>query len=80
MVGKGEHTFMPYTEKELAIIEAARGMYCAHSNDDIEIDDNPELSHGENGTWVQAWVFVHKDEHDDHCYCSQPGSTGCQWR
>ena len=40
---------------DAAIIAAAREMY---EGDDISIDHSPELSHGENGTWVAAWVFV----------------------
>jgi hypothetical protein len=45
-----------------AHITAAREMYAVPSNDDIEIDDNPKTSRGENGTWVSAWVWVHDDE------------------
>ena len=44
------------------IIEAARDMYAAPSDDDIEIDDDPELSHADYGCWVQAWVFVRYNE------------------
>lgn len=36
-------------------IEVARDTYC---NDDIEIDGNPIVSVGDEGTWVSAWVFV----------------------
>lgn len=37
-------------------IAAARKIYVR--GDDIEIDDNPTLSAGDSGTWVQAWVWV----------------------
>jgi hypothetical protein len=29
-----------------------------HCNDDVEIDGNPEVSYGDTGAWVQAWVYV----------------------
>lgn len=37
---------------------AARALYSASSDDDIEIDDNAELSAASEGAWVQAWVRV----------------------
>lgn len=43
-------------------IEAARSEY---QNDDIEIDDNAQLSEvndGAAGAWVQAWVWVSDEE------------------
>lgn len=40
-------------------IVKAREIY---TNDDIEIDDEPSLSHTDNGAWVQAWVFVNNEE------------------
>ena len=43
--------------KEQAI-ERARDQYALGSDDNIEIDDNPETSQAENGIWVQAWVWV----------------------
>ncbi len=39
-------------------IAAAREIYAAGSDDNIEIDDNPNLSHAESGVWVAAWVWV----------------------
>lgn len=34
-----------------------------YSNDDIGVDPGARLSRGEEGVWVQAWVFVpHDDE------------------
>lgn len=42
-------------------IEAARylaGVAYATSNDDIEVDDNAEVSAVDEGVWVQAWVFI----------------------
>jgi len=38
-----------------AYIQAARDLY---ENDDIEIDDSATLCQADNGTWVQAWVWV----------------------
>lgn len=39
-------------------IDRAREMYAYGSSDDIEIDDNAEISQTDDGTWVQAWVWV----------------------
>ena len=41
------------TKKEY--IQQARERY---QTEGIEIDDNAKLSHGEDGTWVAAWVWV----------------------
>jgi len=43
-------------------IQAARDMYAAPSDDNIEIDDKPELSLSDYGTWVAAWVFVRDED------------------
>lgn len=39
-------------------IEAAQSK-CA-GDSDVEVDDDAEISTGEDGVWVQAWVFVQK--------------------
>lgn len=33
--------------------------------DEIEVDDDPLVSVGEDGTWVSAWVFVDKSLYTD---------------
>ena len=45
-------------------IAAARRLYAAPSNDDIEIDVKPRTSRGEDcgGVWVQAWVWVRDED------------------
>lgn len=43
-------------------IEAARARY---ATDDIEIDDQPSVSIGDDGVWVSAWVFVRVADPDD---------------
>lgn len=40
------------------IVEAARERHCDGSDNEIEIDEPANSSHGEDGVWVQAWVFV----------------------
>ncbi|MCY1215950.1 hypothetical protein D9M72_278080 [compost metagenome] len=39
-------------------IQAARSNYAAPSDDDLEVDDEPLLSVGEDGVWVGAWVWI----------------------
>jgi len=46
-------------------IEIARSVYALPSNDDIEIDDTPQLSRALGGVWVQAWVWVAMEAADD---------------
>ena len=36
-----------------------------HEDDECEVDANALVSHGEDGFWVSAWVWVPKDENDD---------------
>jgi hypothetical protein len=33
-----------------------------YSTEETEFDDNPQVSHGEDGAFVQAWVFVSNSE------------------
>lgn len=47
--------FAKVDERRSALISQARAQYC---NDDIEIDDEPELSETDDGAWVAAWVWV----------------------
>lgn len=44
-------------------ITSARDRYC--TSDDIEIDDNPAVSIAENGTWVNAWLWVPMPDEDE---------------
>jgi hypothetical protein len=39
-------------------IAAARDLYARGSDDDIEVDDNALASRCDEGTWVQAWVWL----------------------
>lgn len=47
------------------LLEAARAEYCLGSDDNIEIDPDAKLSVGEDGIWVQAWVFMRNEELPD---------------
>lgn len=44
------------------IISKARDMY---ADDETEIDDNPAVSHADDGAWVAAWVWVPAEESDE---------------
>lgn len=46
------------SEEHRRLLERARGLYAVGSDDDIEIDDNAAISKGEEGCWVEAWVWV----------------------
>lgn len=46
---------LPYLD---ALQELARKEY---GSDEIEIDDEADISEGDDGTWVQAWVFLSND-------------------
>lgn len=50
-----EHMPEAHDEFRADCIEHAREHL---SGDDVEIDDDAKISEGEDGTWVQAWVFV----------------------
>lgn len=51
----------PFEPTEDKAIELARRIYALPSDNDIEIDDEPKTSRGEDGVWVAAWVFVSKE-------------------
>lgn len=40
-------------------IEQARAVY---QNDDVQIDDDALTSHTDDGVWVQAWVWLPKED------------------
>jgi hypothetical protein len=46
-------------------IARARELYADGSNDDIEIDEHPDVEITQDGTWVQAWVWVPHDDKDE---------------
>ena len=48
----------PTKKQEAKAIQFARDHYAVGSNDDIEIDDKPNLSPADGGIWVSAWVWV----------------------
>jgi hypothetical protein len=59
-------------DKEIA---RARDKYALGSNDDVEIDDGALTSAGDEGTWVQAWVWLPHDQ--DTCReCGEPNDNG----
>ena len=45
------------------LLQKARELY--HEDGTIEIDDNAQISVGDEGTWVQAWVYVPHEEGED---------------
>jgi hypothetical protein len=40
------------------LLAKAKAMYCEGSDNNIEIDDGAQISVANEGTWVQAWVYV----------------------
>ena len=53
------------TQATPAEIQQARNEYTLRSNDQVKVDDNAKASRGEDGTWVQAWVWLAHDEDED---------------
>lgn len=51
--------FSPATEEE---IELARKKYQESEYPDVEIDDDAGTSEGDEGTWVQAWVWLSNED------------------
>ena len=45
--------------------EEARRIYAKGSDDDIEIDDAAEVSRGDEGAWVAAWVWLRFDTEEE---------------
>jgi hypothetical protein len=48
-----------------ADIQRAREMYASGSECDIEVDDDAKVSESDDGTWVQAWVWLPNVEEDE---------------
>lgn len=49
---------LPAEVRESVVAEAHR----EYANDEISIDPDPKISEGEDGYWVQAWVWVPKED------------------
>lgn len=45
-------------DRHTALIELARSKYAVPSGDAIEVDDNARTSTGDDGVFVQAWVWL----------------------
>lgn len=52
--------FTPSTQDQ-----RAAAMNIHYNGDELEIDDNAGISRGDDGYWVQAWVWVPAQEDDD---------------
>lgn len=48
-------------ERKYELAKIAEEKYCSNT-DDIEIDELPNFSEAEDGIWVQAWVWLTKEE------------------
>ncbi len=49
-------------EQRKHLVDQARAHYALNSNNDIEIDDNARaILAGDDGAWVQAWLFLRLD-------------------
>lgn len=44
------------TDKKL--VEKARKQYAEPSSNDVEVDDDAAISRADDGTWVQAWLWL----------------------
>ena len=54
---------MPESEWKNEVRMAARRMYAAGSDNDIEVDDDAEVhENNEGGAWVQGWLYVRDDD------------------
>ena len=42
--------------------QRARDLYVVCSDNEIEIDDDAQISESDEGFWVSAWVYVPKEE------------------
>lgn len=49
------------TDRIKAVMQVAEDIYC-DDDYDIEIDNDAILSEGEDGPWIQAWLFVPKEK------------------
>ena len=57
------------------LIEEAKDLYARSSSDDIEVDDEADISEAEmnGGTWVMGWLWVENDEEEEEQERSCPG-------
>lgn len=57
--------YVDLTFADEALLAQAREKYAAGSDDDIEIDELAPTSEGDEGVWVQAWVWLRYPEVDE---------------
>ena len=54
-----------YSDDDLPVSAAKSIIQSAvqeYESDDIQIENNPRIAVGDNGAWVQAWVWVSTEE------------------
>lgn len=49
-------------ERHAALVELARDTYAITSNDLIEVDEDARTSEGDDGIFVQGWLFLANDK------------------
>ena len=50
---------------EAQAIKAIREKFVTYSNDEVELDDKPKTSEGDDGWWVQAWLWIRKPDEEE---------------
>lgn len=48
-------------DRHLALIDLARDRHCISSDNEIEVDEDARISEGEDGIFVQGWLFLPND-------------------
>lgn len=61
LISKMETAIKEYEIGGDAILKA-QAMYARDSDDNIEVDGDASVSVNDDGTWVQAWVWVPKED------------------
>jgi hypothetical protein len=60
------------TDRDLAIIELARDRHCLSSSEEIQVEEGGIVSIGNDGAWVQGWLFVPNDALRDAGLMEEP--------
>lgn len=49
-------------DERLKLVDLARSVHCEGSDNTIEVDDNTRFSVGNDGAWIQGWLWLTADQ------------------
>lgn len=73
-------SFLTNVKERMADSDLREQAHDLYGTDEVEIDDEAATSEADNGTWVQAWVWVSNEEREEKIDPRQNSLEACKLR